>query len=38
MEIAYKELNADITPEVLGSISNRKILFETRRKNQRYFI
>lgn len=34
MEIAYKELNADITPEVLGSISNRKILFESSSGNE----
>lgn len=34
MDISYKELNADITPEVLGSISNRKILFESSNGNK----
>lgn len=34
MDISYKELNADITPEVLGSISNQKILFESSNGNE----
>ncbi|PTJ16342.1 anthranilate synthase component I [Staphylococcus succinus] len=34
MDISYKKLNADITPEVLGNLSDQKILFESSNGNK----